>query len=218
MAAHSAKKMNQYFRNLWLALWGENPFGVELDEVKSKCEYAEGQLTALTAMHRDVENKMRELQTASEESVRVHVQQMSGMRKLLSEKDDVIGELRNAAKERSDRYAMAIETLRAQQTARISELESEKNDLREDRDAALEQLQKVQQDLGREMTNTNTLNKTNNAISDLLQAVQSRDAEKMKMAADYLSWHEGLAGIAHNITDIIMNGNTGISHTGSRPV
>lgn len=201
MAAHSAKTMKQYIRNLWLALRGKNPFGVELNEVKSKCEYAEGQLAALTGMHRDLEDKMRELQTASEESVRVHVQQMSGMRKLLVEKDNVIGELRNAAKERADRYAAAIETLRAQQTARISELESDKNDLREDRDAALEQLQKVQQDLGREMANTNTLNKTNNAISDLLQAVQSRDAEKMKMAVDYLSWNKGLQEIAQACLD-----------------
>lgn len=196
--------MKQYFRNLWLALCGESPFSVELNELKEKCEYAESQLTALTDMHRDVSNKMLELKEASEESVKVHVKQMSGMRKMLEEKDNVIGELRDEASERYERYATALNALRAQQRKRVDELETEKNNLREDRDAALEQLQKVQGDLGREMDNTNTLNKTNAAINDLLQAMQSRSEEKMKMAVNYLAWHEGLAGIAQACLDDMM--------------
>lgn len=101
-------------------------------------------------------------------------------------------------------YNQAVITMREQHRLQREELEQKNQELRDDLEATLEQLQRVNHDIGREMMNTNLLSKTNNALSDLCQAMTSEDVEKMKSVVEYLEWSNPLSRIAQYHLNVLV--------------
>lgn len=186
-------KIKRYLKNLWIALTGRNPYEEELSEVSTRCAQAEAtaqsqerQLCGMNGEKVRAELQVRDYQNLTE-----------NLRKRITEK-----EIENDRQRRD--YTKAVNTLREQHRMQFEELEQKNQELRDDLEATLEQLQRVNHDIGREMMNTNLLSKTNNALSDLCQAMASEDVEKMKSVVEYLDWSSPLSRIAQYHLNVLV--------------
>ncbi len=178
-------KLKRYLRNLWLALMGWNPYQVELAETKRHLDDAKVDAHRWT----DVAKKATDSLVRKEQEVKNYQNLTENLRQRITDKDIEIDR-------RKRDYANAIDTLREQHRLEREELKQKNQNLRDDLDATLEELQKVNHDMGREMMNTNLLAKTNAALNDLCQAMRSADVEKMKAVAEYLDWSNLLLQVA----------------------
>ena len=185
--------LTRYLKNLLRALAGHNPFWLELDEQQRLHREAEAKVQAQDAELRAA----KESQKAAEEQVGSYQNLTENLRKRITEK-----EIENDRQRRD--YTQAVNTLREQHRLQREELEQKNQELRDDLQATLEQLQRVNKDIGREMMNTNLLSKTNNALSDLCQAMASEDTEKMKAVVEYLEWSNPLSRIAQYHLNVLV--------------
>lgn len=186
-------KIKRYLKNLWIALMGRNPYEEELSEMSTRCERAESfaravgeRVIAMTGEKVRAEMQVRDYQNLTE-----------NLRKRITEK-----EIENDRQGRD--YTKAVNTLREQHRLQREELEQKNQELRDDLQATLEQLQRVNHDIGREMMNTNMLSKTNNALVDLCQAMASEDTEKMKAVVEFLEWSNPLSRIAQYHMNVLV--------------
>lgn len=177
-------KLTRYLKNLWKALTCRNPYEEELEEQQRLHSEAEAKVQAQDAELRVAKKS----QAVAEEQVGNYQNLTENLRKRITEK-----EIEND-RQRSD-YTQAVNTLREQHRLQREELEQKNQELRDDLQATLDQLQRVNHDIGREMMSTNMLHKTNAALNDLCTAMRSEDVEKMKSVAEYLNWSNPLSQI-----------------------
>lgn len=186
-------KLKRYQKNLWVALTGRNPYKVELDEISIRCDQAE---TTARVQERKL-SKMNDDRISAEQQVRNYQKLTENLRERISEKDAQLEQKRQD-------YVNAFVAMRHQNVQQREKLEQKNQELRDELDVTLEQLQRVSKDVGREMTNTNLLAKTNNALSDLYQAMASEDVEKMKAVMEYLEWSNPLSRIAQYHLNVLV--------------
>lgn len=186
-------KLKRYQKNLWVALTGRNPYKVELNEISIRCAQAE---TTARVQGRQL-SKMNTDRISAEQQVRNYQKLTENLRERISEKDTQLEQKRQD-------YVNAFVAMRHQNVQQREKLEQKNQELRDKLDATLEQLQRVKKDIGREMTNTNLLSKTNNALSDLYQAMASEDVEKMKAVMEYLEWSDPLSRIAQYHLNVLV--------------
>lgn len=186
-------KLTRYLKNLWKGLTGRNPYEEELEEQQRLHREAEAKVQAQDAELRAAKKS----QKAAEEQVGSYQNLTENLRKRITEK-----EIENDRQRRD--YTKAVITLREQHRLQREELEQKNQELRDDLEATLKQLQCVNKDIGREMMNTNLLSKTNNALSDLCQAMASEDVEKMKSVVEYLEWSNPLSRIAQYHLNVLV--------------
>lgn len=186
-------KLTRYLKNLWKALTGRNPYEEELEEQQRLHREAEAKVQAQDAELRAAKKS----QKAAEEQVGSYQNLTENLRKRITEKEIFIDQQRRD-------YTKAVNTLREQHRIQREELEQKNQELRDDLEATLKQLQCVNKDIGREMMNTNLLSKTNNALSDLCQAMASEDVGKMKAVVEYLDWSNYLSRIAQYHLDVLV--------------
>lgn len=189
-------KIYVYVKNLWRALRGENPYGSELVELTRTAEVQSEIIESLTEDCCNHNEKSEWVQSRLEEVERTYQNLTENLRQRIKEKDEQIAD-------QSLRYADAITTLRLQHKMAVEGLETKNEELKADLDATLDELQKVKADIGREMMSANLLHKTNCALVDLLQAMESGNIEKMKMVVEYLSWNHILSRIAQCHLDFL---------------
>ena len=191
--------MKQYFENLYYALTGRNPFQKEMDDLSARYATLDSEHTRVLRILNDlgeqldvVEAKLAEAEREKEvgkQKEKSYQQLTENLRQHLSEKDETIRELHE--------YCGKCTTERDQKIA----------DLKEDLDATLEQLQRVNKDIGREMMNTNLLAKTNAAMNDLCTAMEIGDTESMMQAVEYVEWSNGLSRIAQQHLIVLRRKN-----------
>ena len=177
--------MKRYLKNLWKALRGRNPYEEELAEIRTRCAQAEATAQSQERQLCDMNGE----KVRAELQVRDYQNLTENLRKRITEK-----EIENDRQRRD--YTQAVNTLREQHRLQREELEQKNQELRDDLEDTLEQLQRVNKDIGREMMNTNLLSKTNNAFVDLCQAMASEGAEKIKAVVEFLEWNNPLSRIA----------------------
>jgi len=185
--------MKRYLKNLWKALRGRNPYEEELTEIRTQCAQAEATAQSQERQLCDMNGE----KVRAELQVRDYQNLTENLRKRITEK-----EIENDRQRRD--YTQAVNTLREQHRLQREELEQKNQELRDDLDDTLEQLQRVNKDIGREMLNTNLLSKTNNALVDLCQAMASEDAEKMKAVMECLEWSNPLSRIAQYHLNVLV--------------
>ena len=186
-------KIKRYLKNLWIALMGRNPYEEELSEISTRCAQAEStaqsqerQLRGMDADRVRAEMQVRDYQNLTE-----------NLRKRITDKDIALDQQKRD-------YNQAVSTMREQHRLQREELEQKNQELRDDLETTLEQLQRVNHDIGREMMNTNLLSKTNNALVDLCQAMASEDAVKIKAVVEYLEWSNPLSRIAQYHLNVLV--------------
>ena len=186
-------KLKRYLKNLWIALMGRNPYEEELSEVRTRCAQAEAtaqsQERQLCGMNAD--------RVKAEQQVQSYQNLTENLRKRITEK-----EIENDLHKHD--YTQAVNTLREQYRMQREELEQRNQELRDDLQTKMDQLQRVNHDIGREMMNTNLLSKTNNALYDLCQAMASEDVEKMKAVVEFLEWNNPLSRIAQYHLNVLV--------------
>lgn len=79
--------------------------------------------------------------------------------------------------------------------------------LREALDATLERLQTVNRAIAHDLVAQSLLDKTNNGLEDLIQAMQSGDVEKMMQVTQYLDWSSHLVRIAQAHLNVLRRKN-----------
>lgn len=167
------------------ALLGKNPFREELDTLNS--DYAR----ALETLS-ELENKMEALSVKlleTENSIKSYQALTENLRQRVGEKDN------------------EIRSLKEYYGKRINERNRKIIELRDDLDGTLDQLQRVNQDIGREMMSASLLKKTNIALNDLFVAMESGDEGKMTMVVDYLDWNHALSQIAQQHLKVMRQKN-----------
>lgn len=120
-----------------------------------------------------------------------------------------VGELEESLAQRTERLAEAWKDAGALR-GQVSDLQRLVENLRqrlaetkEDLDYAVERAREAQRMMADNVVAQADLQKLNNALDDLCQAMQSRDAGKMRMAADYMEWNERLRQIAQIYLGVI---------------
>ena len=177
--------MKFYLKNLVCALLGRNPFQKEMDALNDNYQKALQVVTVLADKTEALDAKLKE----TEASIKSYQLLTENLRQRVSEKDDEICRMKEFYGKRINEHKVKI------------------SELHDDLDGTLEQLQRVNQDIGREMMSESMLRKTNAALNDLYVAMESRDEEKLKMAVDYLDWNRYLMQIAKLHLDMLIEKN-----------
>lgn len=219
----------KYFRHLFIALLGRNPFRVELEQVTHEYEQTAAKVRHLDELRYTLEQKV------AEETAKVHQFEnlTENQRQRLTDKDITIDAMTKEHRERMAQvqkdYTAKVEELkvaharelREQQERferdrvdrheeyeeRMSERDAKIQALREDLDGTLEQLQKANKTLAHECLAQAMLDKTNNALDDLYAAMQSGEEEKVKAVVEYLDWSNHLARIAQQHLMVLRRKN-----------
>lgn len=150
--------------------------------------YLKNLLNVLTG-HNPFQQELEEEQRLHIEETRNYQNLTENLRKRITDKDILLDQQKRD-------YNRAVDTLREQHRLQREELEQRNQELRDALSATQDMLQRVNNDLGREMMNTNMLAKTRNALNDLCQAMASEDVETMKRVVEYLEWCNPLSRIA----------------------
>ena len=218
-----------YFRHLFIALFGRNPYRVELEQVTHEYELTAERVRHLDELRYTLEQKM----ACANKRVHEFENLTENLRQHLTDKDIALDALTKEHRERMAQVrkdcTVAVEELkvsharelREQQERyerdrvdrheeyeeRMSERDAKIQALREDLDATLEQLQKANRALGRECLAQAMLDKTNNALDDLYAAMQSGEEEKVKAVVEYLDWSNHLTRIAQQHLMVLRRKN-----------
>ena len=174
-----------YLKNLLRAILGKNPYLLDMETVSRAYEQAAERVQSLEKVYAQVQQKMSE----DDQQLKGYQKLTENLRQRLAEKDAQM-------KEQATVYSEAVNTLRKQHKMQRGEWATKNEELRDDLNATLEQLQRVNQDIGREMMSANMLAKTNAALNDLCTAMEAGDMEMMKQAVEYLDWSNLLVRIA----------------------
>lgn len=174
--------MKFYFKNLVCALLGRNPFQKEMDALNDNYQKALQVVTVLADKTEALDAKLKE----TEASIKSYQLLTENLRQRVSEKDDEICRMKEFYGKRINEHKVKI------------------SELHDDLDGTLEQLQRVNQDIGREMMSESMLRKTNAALNDLYVAMESGEEEKLRMAVDYLDWNRYLMQIAKLHLDMLI--------------
>lgn len=184
--------MKHYWKILFMALMGKNPFRKELEQVTQNYEKTARRIDSLDESLYHLEKRLYD----SSEREKNCQALIENLRKRLSEKDQTIEDLR---KEQNRLSEFRLREL-AERDEKIAALRS-------DLDQTLELLQKANNALGKEVMAQAMLNKTNNALEDLCAAMQSGDVDKMLMATEYLDWSDYLTRIAQKHLNVLKRKN-----------
>lgn len=185
--------MKRYLKNLWLAFAGINPYKMELESLRSKNDM----LTSISDGYEQQIFHAEQEKEEAEKKVMDYQDLTEYLRKHLADKDVQMDDLKH-------NYEIAVNTLRMQHVIEREEWKTREQELLEDLDATLEQLQKVNGDIGREMMSTTLLHKTNASLNDLCTAMASGDIEKVKSVVDYLEWNTTMSQIAQHHLDVLL--------------
>lgn len=88
--------------------------------------------------------------------------------------------------------------------ATITDKEKSIYALREDLRETLDQLQKANRNLAKEVMAQSMLEKTNLAVKDLLSAIESDDIDKLKSCLQWLDWNAPLVQVANRYISLRM--------------
>lgn len=84
--------MKRYFKNLWHAFIGKNPFHDELTRVKEEFDVLKSKVSDLSNLYYEASSKIQ----VSEQQIRDYQQLVENLRRRLADKDDVIKALQSA--------------------------------------------------------------------------------------------------------------------------
>ena len=87
-----SKKMKRYFKNLWHALIGRNPFQLELERVREDFKKTEAKVRDLNALYYEVRSKIQN----SEHQINDYQVLVENLRRRLADKDDIIKALQSS--------------------------------------------------------------------------------------------------------------------------
>lgn len=218
-----------YFRHLFIALLGRNPFRVELEQVTHEYE-----LTAERVRHLDELRYTLEQNMAEEKAkVKQFENLTENQRQRLTDKDITIDAMTKEHRERmaqvqkdctakveelkvaharelreqQERYERDRVDRHEEYEERMADRDAKIQALREDLDDTLGQLQKANKTLAHECLAQAMLDKTNNALDDLYAAMQSGEEEKVKAVVEYLDWSNHLARIAQQHLMVLRRKN-----------
>lgn len=191
--------MCTYFQNLLFALAGRNPLAEDFARLSDEHialgdDYAKANVTIseLDGAIHALECKLSEL-----ESVNLNLSSENRRFQKLTE------DLRQHLEEKNNEIRNTKEFYEKRSTQMMQKTE----ELREDLDATLEQLQRVNNDKGKEMMSSSLLRKTNIALNDLLEAMKSGSPEAMKQVAEYIDWNPLMAKVARCHLDFLTKQN-----------
>ena len=214
--------MERYFKNLLIALLGRNPYQLELErktnEYELTAEEVERQRDQIYLLEARLATLQRDVQGFQNltENLRKRVTDkdiaLDGLRR---DKAECVQKLKAAhAKELNEqiaRHRWEMDTLRDEHQRELvdrhEEYEEKLSDMRSDLNATLEQLQKVNKGIAREMLAQSMLDKTNNSLQDLVTAMKRGDVDMMMMAVEYLEWSNPLSQIAQLYTQLLKRKN-----------
>lgn len=218
-------KMENYLRNLLLALLGKNPYRMELDKAEHEYELTAKKVAQLEDMRYQFEEKMsrtyQELAQAKEK-ILAFQRLTENLRQSVTDKDATLDAERrdraDAIKRLTAEHEAALKALKEQfkhetidrheeYEARMAERDEKIAGLREDLDRTLELLQKANSTIGKDLMAQSMLEKTNNSMEDLAAAMQSGDVDKMMMATEYLDWSNQLTRIAQLHVNVLKRRN-----------
>lgn len=214
--------MERYFKNLLIALLGRNPYQLELERKTNEYE-----LTAEEVERQRDQIYLLEARLATlQRDVQGFQNLTENLRKRVTDKDIAIDGLRRdkaecvqklkvahakELDEQSARHKSEMDTLRDEHQRELvdrhEEYEEKLADLRSDLNATLEQLQKANKGIAREMLAQSMLDKTNNSLQDLVTAMKRGDVDMMMMAVEYLEWSNPLSQIAQLYTQLLKRKN-----------
>ena len=84
--------MKRYFKNLWHALIGRNPFQLELERVREDFKKTEAKVRDLNALYYEVRSKIQN----SEHQINDYQVLVENLRRRLADKDDIIKALQSS--------------------------------------------------------------------------------------------------------------------------
>lgn len=159
--------MKRYLYNIIIAILGRNPYKMELEKLTKELEET---LEAVNIRDMRIRSYEAVVET-QKQTINDFKRQTENLRDRIKDKDIAIQENRKL-------HRMQL------------------NGLREDLNVTLEKLQKANKLLGQECMSKTMLERTNQHLNDLAQAMNSGDEEKMKQVVEYLGWSDPLAHIA----------------------
>lgn len=191
--------MCTYFQNLFFALVGRNPFAEDFARLSDEYlalgdNYAKAHETI-----NELDGTIRALECKLSELEGVNLKLNSENRRFQKLTED----LRQHLEEKNNEIRSAKKFYEKRSTQMMQKTE----ELREDLDATLEQLQRVNNDKGKEIMSASLLRKTNIALNDLLEAMKSGSPEAMKQVAEYIDWNPIMAKVARCHLDFLTKQN-----------
>lgn len=84
--------MKRYFKNLWLALIGRNPYQLELERIREDFSQTKAKVRDLNELYYELRSKM----LTSENQINDYQVLIENLRRRLVDKDDVIKALQSA--------------------------------------------------------------------------------------------------------------------------
>ncbi len=111
------KQMKRYFKNLWLAITGRNPFREELDEVKAMCKETGEKLQSLHELYYEVVDKWQKAVSIAETAYKKtqdYEKLIENLRERISEKDTLLERTKEDYQEHIKQYMTTIDKLTAE--------------------------------------------------------------------------------------------------------
>lgn len=111
------KQMKRYFRNLWLALTGSNPFRSELDEIRDKYEKTAAKVEQLSELYYNSLERWEKAEARTESVVKkLHDYEnlIENLRERIVNKDILLERTKTEYQERIERYTTTIDGLTQQ--------------------------------------------------------------------------------------------------------
>lgn len=189
-------KPKRYLKNLLRALVGHNPFRQELEEQHRLHREAEAKVQAQDIVLREMKRCVKK----AERQVLDYQSLTENLRQRITDKDMTLDQQKRD-------YNQAIGTMREQHRLQCEELEQKNQELRDDLEATLEQLQKANNTIGKDIMAQSLLDKTNNGLEDLYAAMQRGDTEAMMEVTKDLDWSNHLTRIAQQHLMVLKRKN-----------
>lgn len=189
-------KPKRYLKNLLRALLGHNPFRQELEEQHRLRREAEAKVQAQDIVLREIKRCVKK----AERQVLDYQSLTENLRQRITDKDMTLDQQKRD-------YNQAIGTMREQHRLQREKLEQKNQELREDLEATLEQLQKANNTIGKDIMAQSLLDKTNNGLEDLYAAMQRGDTEAMMEVTQGLDWSNHLTRIAQQHLMVLKRKN-----------
>lgn len=188
--------LKRYLTNLANALAGHNPYKIELDLIRLDYHRMIDQDRLTDQML----SRTEEAKEKAETQVKDYQRLTESLRGHLAEKETQMEEQKRL-------YADAVNTMRKQHSVKVSLLEEKLNGVQDDLNATLEQLQKANSIIGKDIMAQSLLDKTNNGLEDLVWAMQRGNMEAVLELTQGLDWNHHLTRIAQQYLNVLRRKN-----------
>ena len=191
--------MKIYIQHLCQAILGCNPFQKELDDLSLRYAALEGDYAHAFSVVADLESRLSALDAKLAETEKVK----AALEKEKMGYQNLTENLRKRVQEKEN----ALVEIEQDYEKRFAEQGNKIRALQEDLNAAQEQLLKANNVIGKDLMARPLLDKTNNGLEDLAQAMQRGDTEAMMEVTQGLDWSNHLTRIAQQHLMVLKRKN-----------